>query len=341
MSTPPRPARPGSAFRAHDVSPCPDDDGGTAQYYPLGYSPPTGQYVRVKFQGGGQAPSRFVIWSDEGTGIPRKYAAQISGNQPGLLGFTWPGGGFWYTFQHCYGGSWFDYRLTGSQDDESEDAQYSGRLDSLNPDDPGEPTSTANIEWGPNVTEIQDAPQYSFSFESIEILNTRSRDEDTNYATIGVKSDIGISGPVSRRLGDQDNGSHNVGLSVDHVPILRDAQPVNVVWSVVNSGHSDMTKVTNAIQTTAKQILEKVFGKGSIVAEIGSAIVSLGLTFLFANCDGPVVGGNETLTGSDLYNRTSTGDLVFQLDHSGTDSPTGCGSNSHYKSIVRIRRTKG
>jgi hypothetical protein len=102
-----------------------------------------------------------------------------------------------------------------------------------------------------------------------------------------------------------------------------------------------MSQVTNAIQKTTKALLESFFGKGSIVAEVGSAIVSLGLTFLFANCDGPVVGGNATFSGADLYNRTSGGDMVIQLDHPGVDSPAGCGSNSHYTSTVRIRRTRG
>jgi hypothetical protein len=116
MQTPRRPGRPQRTYLAFDAMGCPQDNGDGYQYYPLGFSPPAGQYIRVKYQGGGTAPSRFIIWSDEGSNLPSKYVAQISGNSPSMLGLHWPGGGLWYTFQHCYGNHWFDYRETGRRD---------------------------------------------------------------------------------------------------------------------------------------------------------------------------------------------------------------------------------
>ena len=323
---------------------CPDDDGSGHDLYPLGFTPPMGQFVRITFYASSPDQERFVVWAgDDSPTIPVGQVRAFQGTQTLEIG-SWTGGQLWFTFQHCIRGRWEDYYLTGYDETGSTDVAYSGRLDCRDSNRPNAAISVARIAWGPAVRPVPttaNTPTYSVVFENIEILNTRSRDDDTNFASLGVTSPVGGKmGPVSRSLGDQDNGVHRVDLPISNVLVPKGGDKVNIAWSVVNSGHSNTDQVMNAIQTTIGQILDEVFGKGSIVSQIGSKIASLGLTFLFANCDGPVVGGNQTMTGDELYQATSGGDLVITLDHAGLNSPGGCGSNSRYKSTVRIKRTR-
>jgi hypothetical protein len=200
----------GAAF----VQNCPQDDGTGYLFYPLNFSPPPGQYIRIKFFGASPQAERLVVWAGDDSPTNPVGKVQAHGSWQ-LFEITHsPGGQLWFTFQHCFNGMWIDYRLTSFEEADPTDAAYAGLLHSLDPYDPGTPTSVANIAWGPNVRPVPPTSTYSVTFENIEVLVTRSRHEDTNWATLAAVSPAGGKlGPVSKFLGDQGNGVHGVGLT--------------------------------------------------------------------------------------------------------------------------------
>jgi hypothetical protein len=52
---------------------------------------------------------------------------------------------------------------------------------------------------------------------------------------------------------------------------------------------------------------------------------------VFPDCDGAVAGGNHVFSGAQLAAQTANGHVISGTDNNkGTNSPTGCGSNSQY-----------
>src|ERR1700722_3620678 len=55
----------------------------------------------------------------------------------------------------------------------------------------------------------------TFTMDSLSISNTRSRHNDTDVVHIGIN--VGGNAPVfvTKKLGDLNNGTHSVGLSIE------------------------------------------------------------------------------------------------------------------------------
>jgi phospholipase C len=195
----------------------------------------------------------------------------------------------------------------------------------------------------------------TFTMDSFGISNTRSLHNDTDF--VYLSATVGANPPVfaKKSMGDVNNGTHSVGLSIE-VDIPDDDTIVVFNYLIMNSGHGDDNTRTKAAQaalsTVAKEIVNhKAITAGAIavgtilvplfvsaIAAIAGvlAVVEVGL-LLFADCDGLVAAGALPFTGSDLIRRTSSGQKVSQnTDHPGTDSADGCGSNSHYTTACTI-----
>ena len=196
----------------------------------------------------------------------------------------------------------------------------------------------------------------TFTMESLEIWNTRSLHNDTDYVTLTVV--VGANDPVhaSKSLGDLNNGTHSVGLSVE-VDIPDDDTMVAFSYLVRNSGHSENYKkdeeaVQSALSTIAKEIIKHATATATTVT-VGSVVVPLFLSavtavtailaatqaglIIFADCDGPVASGALNFTGRELIRRTASGQKIpIITDQPGHDSPWGCGSNSHYSTTCTI-----
>jgi hypothetical protein len=195
----------------------------------------------------------------------------------------------------------------------------------------------------------------TFSLDSFRITETRSLHNDTDFVSVGVTVGTKAAVTQTRAMGDVNNGTYQVGLSVS-ADIPNDNTPVVFSYAIVNNGHSDhatlqkelegaLTTLGNAgakaaasavggaigaalgasLGTAAVPIIGTALGalSGWLVGEIGS--------ILFANCDGPVAAGVRIYTGAQLMQDTAGGQkLTETVEHPGTDSPTGCGSNSVY-----------
>jgi hypothetical protein len=134
---------------------------------------------------------------------------------------------------------------------------------------------------------------------------------------------------------------------------------------IVNAGHADEKVLDTALIKAAGSITAddvKAVSKG-LAAGIGAilGIEVVGTTILapvigsllgslvgylldklgevvFADCDGLVAAETIALSGRDLYLKTRDGPLSVTTTHPGTESPSGCGSNSVYEVIWTIRR---
>jgi hypothetical protein len=185
---------------------------------------------------------------------------------------------------------------------------------------------------------------YTFTLNSFRITDTRSLHNDTDFVAFAVA--VGSNPPITlptKAMGDVNNGTHQVNLTIPNV-LVQPGQKVAFTYRIDNTGFN-ANKVEQALKTAvaagaAKAAMAGGAGLGSLVGcpECG-AFIGPGLGWLagklegiiFANCDGTVAAGAHTFPQADLARLTAGGKVISQIDdNKGTDSATGCGSNSRY-----------
>ncbi len=210
---------------------------------------------------------------------------------------------------------------------------------------------------------------YDFSFDSFQITNTRARHTDTDFVTFSVA--IGGKEPLTavKYMGDLNNGTYQPGLVFKGV-VVGDGETVVVSYLIVNKGHTTehRSKIEQDLEKAARELGGKAAqaasaaAVGAASAAIGAALgtavfpivgtaigaltgwlinkgATFGIDLIFANCDGPVAGAVHPFTGAQLRQSTDNGKpLSTRDDTPGTDSPTGCGSNSHYYVNWSVRK---
>ena len=200
-----------------------------------------------------------------------------------------------------------------------------------------------------NLTPAAPARFATFTMDNFGISNTRSLHNDTDF--VFLSATVGANPPVfvQKSMGDVNNGAHSVGLSIE-VDIPDDDTEVVFSYLIINNGHGGNDAKQKAAQAALSTIAKEIIahpGDTAAAITIGSIVVPffvsalaavagvLGLVeaglILFADCDGVVAGGTLPFKCSDLIARTSAGQKIGNTTHHpGTDSPTGCGSNSSY-----------
>jgi hypothetical protein len=190
--------------------------------------------------------------------------------------------------------------------------------------------------------------RYKFKLDNIRITNTRSRHEDTVYVTLGVKTGDQPIQTLQKRLGDLNNGTHNVDLEFD-IDVKPGTKTV-MSYLIVNSGHSDPSSQLSTISTN---LVQKAYNEGgddgsntqsensswaSTVVTVIEEIVKYGLGLFFANCDGWLAGETGLVfTDSNLKQMTdTTNPYRKEVFYPGYDSAHGCGSNSKYYATWEI-----
>jgi phospholipase C len=195
----------------------------------------------------------------------------------------------------------------------------------------------------------------TFSMDSFGITNTRALHNDTDVvylsATVGANPMVF----VSKSMGDVNNGTHSVGLSLQ-VDIPDDDTPVVFNYLILNNGHGGNNAVLQAAHSAMSTVAEAVIKNAAVTAAavtIGTIVVPLVVSalaavaailgaldlasVLFADCDGVVAAGTLAFTGSDLIKRTASGQKILEnTNHNGTDSHAGCGGNSQYSTACTI-----
>jgi hypothetical protein len=221
------------------------------------------------------------------------------------------------------------------------------------PNNPGPighgPIKTGPIHSGPIRTGpiLQGPPNFTFTLDSFQITDTRSRHEDTDFVTFTLLVQPKNGPPATpqtqnKSMGNVNNGTHTVNLSFPNVKVGPD-DTVVVNYLIANSGHSSESSIYSTLDSTAGK-LATAGGSAAAGAIIGSAIPGFGTligalagwlageltSVLDANCDGPVAGEQNTFTYDELLQKTANGNYSETTKHPGTDSATGCGSNSMY-----------
>jgi hypothetical protein len=211
------------------------------------------------------------------------------------------------------------------------------------------PIHTGPIHTGPIHTGpiLGGPPNFTFTLDSFQITDTRSRHNDTDYVTFTLLVQPN-GGPavapqtLNKSMGDVNNGTHAVGLSFPNVKIGPD-DTVVLNYLIVNSGHSSESSIYSTLDSTGAK-LATAGGSAAAGALIGSAIPGFGTLIgalagwlaaeltgvLDANCDGPVAAEQNSFTYNDLLQKTANGNYSETTTHPGTDSNYGCGSNSMY-----------
>jgi hypothetical protein len=216
------------------------------------------------------------------------------------------------------------------------------------------PTLTTRHPIDTGITVHPQVQTMTFSLDSFRITDTRSRHNDTDFVscTLLVRDAKGQGTPqtLKKKMGDVNNGTHAVNLQFPNVAIPSGGSVV-FNYLIVNSGHKSEGDVDQALEKAGTALAQKglvaggtaigtaIFpGLGSILGAVGGWLAGEIGNILAANCDGPVAAEQVTLTYDQLMKDTASGPMTKETKHPGTDSATGCGSNSMYYVTWHIQR---
>ncbi|BFU92456.1 MAG: hypothetical protein NTAFB01_36430 [Nitrospira sp.] len=191
--------------------------------------------------------------------------------------------------------------------------------------------------------------KYTWKLIGYDVLNPRSRGDDTNYITAKLfVNDQPIGAPQTKFMGDQGKGSYgNVDFTwagVD-VPDEISTTRVKLYYQIMNLG--------NMKQVDAEKMLTDIMAKknpksdssmptetpkedeggSSWLALIFAWFAERSIKALFADCDGPIgpLDGRTVVWESFELKGIPQGTPYEETVHEhGNDSPIGCGANSRY-----------
>jgi hypothetical protein len=207
-------------------------------------------------------------------------------------------------------------------------------------------------------------PIYNVSFDWFDILDTRARSQDTDYATLAVSVGNAAMFPLTQYMGTLGNGHYIPNLFFNNLPVgsfqtlFINTQVINhangsesdVTQSVLNSATKmlnlaatavadevapDVMALTTELLSTISAELGSLIGSIIPVPLIGTAIGALAGWligeiggFIDADCDGVVAAELRTLRGGDLWILTKDVQYSVQTSHVMT-SPDGCNTSNY------------
>jgi len=199
-----------------------------------------------------------------------------------------------------------------------------------------------------------ETPTFTFTLDSFRITDTRSRHEDTDFASITllVRDGSGNGTPQTqtKSMGNLNNGTYNVGLTFANIPV-DPAGSIVFNYLIVNTGHKSEGEVDKALETVGGSLADKGLvtggtalgtailpGLGTILGAVAGWLAGEIKNILNADCDGPVAAEQITLNYNDLLAKTANGPYSHETQNPGTDSAWGCGGNSMYYVTWHIAR---
>ncbi len=189
---------------------------------------------------------------------------------------------------------------------------------------------------------------YTFSMPWFQIANTRAWHTDTDYVTELVTINGNTVGTSQIGMGDLNNGYFNPNLTFGPYTIS-DTDSVTFSANITNSGYSagDTPQVLGDISGVIAGIATNIALDDYSTDYITPAMDMMTYVFgvLFPNCDGVVAHPGVGFTGASLAAAVTpisgVSHPVWQqtITSYGTDSPSGCGSNSLYYEHFQILQT--
>lgn len=148
---------------------------------------------------------------------------------------------------------------------------------------------------------------------------------------------------LKKSLGDVNNGTHKINLTFSNEKIA-DTDTVTLNYLVMNSGHKSESQIYKVLEDTGGNLATKglTAAGGALGTLIPIPLVGTALgagagwlvgelkSLLSADCDGPVAAGQIVMQYPDMVAKTAHGTFSDTTKHPGSDSPSGCGSNSVY-----------
>ena len=168
--------------------------------------------------------------------------------------------------------------------------------------------------------------KFNLTVDSFGITQTRSKHEDTNFIGLTWKPGSLGATTVFQPLGNVNNGTHSVNLSLSGIDINQDDSFV-FNYIIVNAGSANSDEVRAALEAVGAAWAN---GGGPPAPPLTSAdgidtdylVAQLNGIFR-STCDGIVAAEQNHLTYGQLP-------IAHQTPQPGTHSPSGCGNNSQY-----------
>jgi hypothetical protein len=172
---------------------------------------------------------------------------------------------------------------------------------------------------------------FSFSVNAFQISDTRSAHNDTDYVSLCVKVNNNLPLVAVARVGDVNNGNHQVNLAIQGVTVNQ-PDTVAVNYLIVNAGSTTLANAQSPLGSTAALIVEGPTGPAGRLPQPGSALSALynflntHLQGIFkpGSCDGPVAAECGIFSYASLLSK-----VPFQenTNHLGI-KPTSGGCNA-------------
>jgi hypothetical protein len=213
---------------------------------------------------------------------------------------------------------------------------------------------------------------YTVKLESFHIDNTRSRHNDTDTVTFGVQVGMAALPILTFNAGDVNNGDHGVGLHVSSILISDADRPLALSYSIYNGSPNEASTNLNQLATSlltkgvqfttngpslsfanlsggrSAVSVPTTIGLAGLLANtsawyaaVAKVMAEAAINFLFPNCDGFVAGDVVGMTHQQWDQVIdSQGNNLFRstMSYPGTNSQSGCGSNSIYSVTWSVTR---
>lgn len=181
---------------------------------------------------------------------------------------------------------------------------------------------------------------FEFWYRNVQIWQTRSPINDTNYASIALRVGADKFGPVTRSCGDMSANPqiHGVDLKLQ-AEIPNDGTLVVIGWSIANSSQGG-DQLTNALGNTAISLVGEA---ATAIPGIGPVLgVTINVLFggFFRDHDGICEAGNASAIGQQLNNMPSHTNWWIQHKTygNGLPDPDGHKDSGDYSSTLVVYR---
>jgi hypothetical protein len=179
--------------------------------------------------------------------------------------------------------------------------------------------------------------KYTWTLSGYDVLNPRSRDQDTNYISAKLLvNDQPIGAPQTKSMGNQGKGAYGaVGFTwadVD-VPDELPATTVKLCYQIMNLGNLKPADAQQAMTEIMAREEHESDEPDSWVVVILKWLTVKGIQALLAYCDGPIGPREGRIVVWHSFELLAAPQGVASeetVHEHGNNSPTGCGSNSRY-----------